>query len=258
MCFDVSQLINDMTNEIDRFNNTNFDNNNLISSVKSFKNKAQNYYHVNGFTHPSLLVFCNKNNQLGLDQFSWGLIPHWVATESQAKSISNKTINARGETIFQKPSFRDAAIGHRIVIPLNGFYEHHHKKGKKLPYFIKSQDGRRLMLAGIASEWLDGNASIIKTFSIVTCSANDTMTFIHNNPKLKAPRMPLILDDENLNTWIYGTEEEVKRLIRPNSNIKLDYYTVRPIRGKNYKGNIASIQEKYNFAEDYRPPTLFD
>ena len=113
------------------------------------------------------------------------------------------------------------------------------------------------MLAGIASDWLDRNASILKTFSVVTCSANETMTFIHNNPKLKAARMPLILDDKNLNQWIYGTVEEAKTLIRPNTNIELDYYTVSPIRGKNYKGNRPLIQEEYTYAEDYEPPTLF-
>jgi putative SOS response-associated peptidase YedK len=257
MCFDVSQVLTDMQKEINRFKTPNRDDHHLHKTIMTFQNKAQNYYHVNGFNHPRLIVFYNENNQLGFDLFSWGLIPHWVATESQAKSISNKTINARGETIFEKPSFRDAAKGCRVIVPLDGFFEHHHKKGKKIPYFIKSKNGQRLMMAGIASEWLDGNANVLKTFSIVTCSANETMTFIHNNPKLTAPRMPLILNEDNLNQWIFGNVEEARSLIRPNTSIELDYYTVRPIRGKKYPCNLLEIQQKYTCPETYEPPTLF-
>jgi len=257
MCFDASQIINDIQKEIKRFKTSERNVSQILAKGSVFENKSENYYHVSGFTHPSFAAFHNKNDQLDLDLFSWGLIPHWVATESQAKSISNKTINARGETIFEKPSFRDAAKGCRVIVPLDGFFEHHHKKGKKIPYFIKSKNGQRLMMAGIASEWLDGNANVLKTFSIVTCSANETMTFIHNNPKLTAPRMPLILNEDNLNQWIFGNVEEARSLIRPNTSIELDYYTVRPIRGKKYPGNLLEIQQKYTCPETYEPPTLF-
>ena len=257
MCFDASQIIKDIQKEIRRFKASERNISEILSKGKYLEAKSENYYHVSAFNHPSIAAFYNKDNQLDLELFSWGLIPHWVETEEKAGDIAIKTLNARGETIFEKPSFRYAAEHFRVIVPLNGFYEHHHKKNKKLPYFIKSGDGRRLMVAGIATEWLNGEAEITKTLSIVTCSANETMTFIHNNPKLKAARMPLILDDENLNQWIYGSTEEAKSLIRPNISIEMDYYTVKPVRGKKYIGNSPEIQEKHIYPETYEPPTLF-
>ena len=257
MCFDASQIIKGIQKEIRRFKASERNISEILNKGKSLEANAENYYHVSAFTHPSVAAFYNKNDQLDLELFSWGLIPHWVETEEKARDIAIKTLNARGETIFEKPSFRYAAEHCRVVVPLDGFYEHHHKKAKKLPYFIRSVDGRRLMVAGIASEWLNGAAEIVKTLSIVTCSANECMTFIHNNPKLKAARMPLILDDEHLNQWIYGTPGEAKSLIRPNTSVDMDYFTVKPVRGKKYIGNYPEIQEKHIYPENYEPPTLF-
>ncbi len=192
-----------------------------------------------------------------MDFFSWGLIPRWVNTALEAKQLAQKTLNARGETIFEKPSFREAAKQRRIVLPLDGFFEHHHKKGKKIPHFIQAADGRRLMVAAIASEWLNTDSKTIKTLSIVTCTANKTMAYIHNNPKLNGPRMPLLLDDDQLVQWLTAAPNLAQEIIKPNQNIALSYFPVRPLRGKLYKGNYPTIQQKYVYPETYNPPSLF-
>lgn len=258
MCFDASQIAKGIHQEINRFKQTP-----TISTESIAKNDlakeqiATNYYHVNGFSHPELLAFEWNKTGLQIDFFNWGLIPHWVNTAAEAKQMARKTLNARGETIFEKPSFREAARQHRIVLPLDGFFEHHHKKGKKIPHFIQAADGRRLMVAAVASEWLNSGATTTKTLSIVTCTANKTMAYIHNNPKLKGPRMPLLLDDEQLTLWLTATPNLAQEIIRPNQKIALSYFPVRPLRGNLYTGNHPTIQQKYVYPETYNPPNLF-
>ena len=222
------------------------------------KGKPQNkYYHVNGFQHPKLVAFQRRGDRLVIDQFTWGLIPHWTKDETQAHEIWNKTLNARGETIFEKPSFRDAAKSERIVIPLDGFYEHHHKKGKTFPYFIQREDKESLLVGGLASEWHNPvTGKLIRSLSIVTTKANPFMQEIHNTPKLKEARMPLLLNDEDTQDWMSGEQETVEAFIQPSS-MKLKAHTVRSLRGKDAQGNAPEVQAQFSYAALYEPPTLF-
>jgi putative SOS response-associated peptidase YedK len=257
MCFDAAQTHKNLHKEALRFQK-----NKKSVSLRpdwgiTLKQKAVNYYHINGFNHPQLVAFQWSESFLSAHFFRWGLIPRWVNSAEKAAQLAQKTLNARGETIFEKPSFRDAAKHRRIVVPLDGFYEHHHKNGKKIPHFIQAADKRRLMVAAIASEWLNTHSETVYTFSIVTCEGNDTMAHIHNNPKLKGPRMPLLLDDENLMTWLTAPPSLAQEIIKPNHKIALNYYPVRPLRGKLYLGNCPEIQQEYQYPETYDPPTLF-
>lgn len=222
------------------------------------KSKPQNkYYHVNGFQHPNLLAFQRREDRLIVDQFTWGLIPHWTKDETQAQEIWDKTLNARGETIFDKPSFQSAASSNRIVIPLDGFYEHHHKKGKTFPYFIQREDKESLLVGGLASEWKNPmTGELIRSLSIVTTKANPFMQEIHNNPKLKEARMPLLLDEEYIQDWMSGDQATAEVLIQPAS-VKLKAHTVRSLRGKGATGNVPEAQAPFSYAALYEPPTLF-
>ncbi len=215
------------------------------------------YYHVNGFDHPELVAFYKKENRLELDHFTWGLIPHWVKDENQATDIWNKTLNARGETLFEKPSFKDAAESNRVVIPLDGFFEHHHKKGKTFPHYIQQSDGENMLVAGLSSEWTNpATGEMIPTLTIVTTRGNDLMSEIHNNPKLKEPRMPLILDEQEVPKWLEGDTEDIQSLIRP-SEVEIKAHTVRRLKGKNAIGNVPKAQEEYHYPELDEPLTLF-
>ncbi|GAB5417660.1 MAG: hypothetical protein Crog4KO_26460 [Crocinitomicaceae bacterium] len=215
------------------------------------------YYHVSGFEHPELLAFHKRDGHLELDHFTWGLIPHWVKDENQATDLWNKTLNARGESMLDKPSFRDAAALGRIVIPLDGFFEHHHKNGKSFPHFIRQQDGERLLVGGISSEWTNPNSGkLIQSMSIVTTKGNTMMQHIHNNPKLKEARMPLLLDQESIPTWLDGSMDEIQSLIQPSS-INLAAHTVKRLKGKSALGNVPEALQEFNYPELDDPLTLF-
>jgi putative SOS response-associated peptidase YedK len=216
-------------------------------------------FHAHGFQHPKLALFDWQNNAMNIELGRWGLVPHWVKDNEQAKQIRSKTLNARGESIFEKPSFRDAAKKGRCIIPLDGFFEHHHKNGRTFPYFIQHKDRKSLLVGGLQSSWLDPiNEEIMCTVTIVTTPGNKLMSQIHNNPRLEGPRMPLILESEDAEQWLKGSEKEVRELIKPNIKQKLESYSVRPLRGNNYIGNCEEVQDAYEYPELNEPPTLFD
>lgn len=224
---------------------------------KKHHKTSSKYYHVNGFEHPELVAFHKQNGTLEVDHFTWGLIPHWVKDENQAKEIWNKTLNARGETIFDKPSFKDAATHGRVVIPLDGFFEHHHKNGKTFPHFIQQQNGESMLTAGLSSEWTHPTTGeIIKSMTIVTTQGNELMKTIHNSPKLKEARMPLILNETNIDAWLQGELIEIESIMQP-SKIALKAHTVRKLKGKNALGNVPEVQEEHYYADMEDPLTLF-
>ncbi len=134
-------------------------------------------FHVSGFSHPEMIIYTDTGAPM---LSTWGLVPHWVKDKVQLKKIWNSTLNARGETIFEKPSFRDAAKHKRCLICVDGFYEHHHTAGETFPFYITTQNGDPLILAGLWSEWTDRDTGeILNTFSIVTTKANSLMAKIH-------------------------------------------------------------------------------
>lgn len=224
---------------------------------KKRKKPQSKYYHANGFDHPELIAFHRQNGTLELDHFTWGLIPHWVKDENQATDIWNKTLNSRGETMFEKPAFRDAATFSRVIIPLDGFFEHHHKHGQTFPHFIQQENNESLLAGGISSEWNHPQTGeIVRSLSIVTTKGNALMQHIHNNPKLKEARMPLLLQEADINTWFEGEIDAISSLIHP-SNIDLKAHTVRRLKGKNALGNVPEVLQEHYYPELEDPLTLF-
>ena len=206
-------------------------------------------HHASGFSHPELLIYTNESPEFPTVA-TWGLVPHWVKDEEQQKKIWNNTLNARGETIFEKPSFRQAAKNNRCIIYIDGFYEHHHFNKKTYPFFIQRKNKNPITLAGLWSEWINPETNgRMNTFSIVTTEGNYLMTKIHNNPKIKGPRMPLILSDEHEDEWLNPIADEkdkkkIKDLIQSYSEEELIAHTVRKLRGKEYAGNIEAISDE--------------
>lgn len=212
-------------------------------------------YHTSGFNHPSVLIYTDEDPYFPTVS-TWGLIP---SNAYDKNAIWNKTLNARGETIFKRPSFRDSAKNKRCLIKVDGFYEHHHYGGQTYPFFIFNRDNEPITLAGLWSVWEDEkNGGHWNTFAIVTTKANPLMAKIHNNPKLEEPRMPLILSPEHEDDWITSFDEELwekgqkktlEELIRPYPEEKLNYYTVDRLRGKEYAGNVPEISEPLEYPE---------
>ena len=211
-------------------------------------------HHASGFSHPKLLIYTDRSPDFP-EVSSWGLVPHWVKDRAQLKKLWNNTLNARGETIFEKPSFREAAKNSRCIIYIDGFYEHHHFNGKTYPFFIQLKNQSPMALAGLWSEWNDGETkTMLNSFSIVTTTGNSLLAKIHNNPKLKGPRMPVILPSELEDHWLNPISDELDQkqletLITAFPENELKAYTVGRLRGKEYRGNIPTISEEVVYEE---------
>lgn len=130
----------------------------------------------------------------------WGLIPFWEKTAEKANEIRKLTYNAKADTVFEKPSFREPIKKHRCLVPSTGFFEwHHNSDGTKMPYFIRLKDGDIFSMAGIYDEWRNPETGkILRTFSILTTEANQLLAKMHNAKK----RMPVILSAANKLYWL--------------------------------------------------------
>jgi putative SOS response-associated peptidase YedK len=138
-----------------------------------------------------------------LDFFSWGLIPSWA----KDPSIGNRMINARAETLSEKPSFLAAFRRRRCLIPADGFYEWKAEPGKKTktPMYIHMKSGGPFAFAGLWESWNSPDGSNIRSCSIVTTTPNALMQKIHN-------RMPVILPSSSYDLWLEPAEVDPKKL----------------------------------------------
>jgi putative SOS response-associated peptidase YedK len=165
-----------------------------FNKSKSFKQK----YHVGFYDQIKLPVITNEEPEK-INLFDWGLIPFWVKDQQTANSISKKTANARCESIFEKPSFRNSAEKKRCLVLADGFYEWRNFMGHNYPYFIHLKNNEPFAMAGLWDTWKNKKTNVqINSFSIITTNANTMLEIIHNKKK----RMPVILKDEDLETWI--------------------------------------------------------
>jgi putative SOS response-associated peptidase YedK len=194
------------------------------------------YYFVSGFSHPQMPLVTAS----GLKLSGWGLIPFWTKSPATAQKIRSGTLNAVGETVFDKPSFRSSIRQKRCILPVSGFYEWREYRGTKYPYYIQSNDGNLMSLGCIYDEWTNPETGeIIQTFSIITTPANDLLEVIHNRKK----RMPLILPVDKEKEWLTPllNNEEIKSLIKPLDHKKLNAHTVS--RQLNYSRNERDTPE---------------
>jgi putative SOS response-associated peptidase YedK len=142
-----------------------------------------------------------------LEIFQWGLIPSWA----KDPKIGNKLINARAETLAEKPSFRTALKRRRCLVVADGFYEWKKDGARKIPMYITMEDGRPFGFAGLWEVWQPPDGSLLKTCTIITTEPNALTEQIHN-------RMPAILPPEAYDAWLKPGElpaEQVLPLLRP-------------------------------------------
>ena len=259
MCYETSQLTEKIYREAIRLGADLDEIDRLKIKWDQLKAEHPGYYHTSGFSHPKLAILFLENKKIDIKLSSWGLIPRWIKDEASAQNISNKTINARGETLFDKASFKLAAKMGRCILPMDGFFEHQYKNGKVYPYYISHSNEKRLFIGGITDQWINKNTGeIIESFSIVTTPGNKLLSEIHNNPKLEGPRMPLILNQEDSEQWFNGNQDEIKELIKPNNKIDLKSHTVQKLKGSKYCGNHQAVQEHFHYQELNSSPDLFD
>lgn len=213
----------------------------------------EKYYHVSGFAHPKIMVFTDKDPYKP-QAFNWGLIAPWCKDEVTAKKSMQQCLNARGETIFEKASFKASAKSKRCLVYLDAFYEHHHIGKNTFPFRISLKDEKPMPVAGLWTEWANpqGTGEVINTFTIVTTKGNPLMAKIHNNPKAEmGPRMPVILSKETQDAWLdsKATQKDIEELIKPCDENLLQFHTVNRLNGKAYMGNKPEIREPFKYAE---------
>lgn len=125
-----------------------------------------------------------------LEEMRWGLIPHW----SKEKKTNILLINARVETLKEKPSYKSLIKKHRCLVPADGFYEWQETKAGKQPHRIVRNDGSLFAFVGLYDIWQKGDV-IVRSFTIITTEANTRLRQIHE-------RMPVILTKENEERWL--------------------------------------------------------
>lgn len=159
-----------------------------------------------------------KTKSRAMSLMKWGLIPTW----SKDPSIGQKMINARSETVDQKPSFKGPFKYKRCLIPADGFYEWKRLDGAKQPYFIKRVDDKPMAFAGLWDYWGGADGSELETCTIITTEANEIMQPIHE-------RMPVILKESEFDVWLDPRIQEpilLKQYLKPFPSEELETYPV--------------------------------
>lgn len=195
---------------------------------------VQPIYHSSGFKLPDHLCILNTEPE-NIQYVKWGLVPHWVRGEDMAGKIRFRTLNARSETIFEKPSFKGPIRSSRCLVLVDGFFEFKDVNGKKFPYLIRLKSEEAFALAGIWDTW-----SGKRTFSIVTTEANPLMAEIHNTKK----RMPVILPRKLEREWLDPEVDEsgLKELMVPYDDSDMRAHPVsRDLTKREIDTNVPEI-----------------
>ncbi|WP_332445051.1 SOS response-associated peptidase [Wolinella succinogenes] len=151
----------------------------------------------------------------------WGLVPHWA----KDLSIGNHMINARCETVHEKPAFRIAIRARRCIIPASGFFEWDHSGKVRVPHYITLKDGSPLAFAGIWDAWKSPEGETIESCSILTTTSNRLVAALHD-------RMPVILHPTEFSLWLdrsMNKPEKLQRLYQPYPSDLLQEWEVSSI-----------------------------
>lgn len=145
----------------------------------------------------------------------WGLVPSWA----KDIDIGARMINARSETVAEKPAFRRAFKKHRCLVPADGLYEWQKTKTGKQPYRIAMRGDALFAFAGLWEQWQSPDGSVLESCTIVTTTATPMLTPIH-------PRMPVILQPQDYSLWLNGEPQDAAGLLQPFSGEELYAYPI--------------------------------
>ena len=179
--------------------------------------------------------------------FQWGLIPPWA----KDPSIGNRMINARRETLAERPSFRDAFRAQRCLVIADGFYEWRRAaRGPKTPYYVRLKSHEPFTFAGLWSRWRPPSGDDVLTCTIVTGDANELLEPIHD-------RMPVVIPPANRDAWLdpeHREAESLLALLRTGDPQEMEMYPVsRYVNSPANEGARCIEVEK----EPEEPPSLF-
>jgi putative SOS response-associated peptidase YedK len=159
-----------------------------------------------------------EDNRPVLSLRRWGLVPSWA----KDSKIGNRLINARAETVAEKPSFRSALRRRRCLVPADGFYEWAGSKGSKRPYFIGLEARALFAFAGLWERWTDPEGEPLESCTLLTTAAAEQLRALHD-------RMPVIVDPADYGLWMNPQVEEpdlVSPVVDRNLGGALDFYPV--------------------------------
>lgn len=165
----------------------------------------------------STVLHTAENNNRQFQQLRWGLIPSWA----KDPQIGARLINARAETVAEKPSFRSAFRHRRCLVVADGFYEWQRQERKKQPYYFRFQNEQPFAFAGLWERWRSPDGEEIQSCTILTTEANDVLRPIHD-------RMPVILDSKDYDLWLDPAVQkpELLQLLRPYKSEEMTSYAV--------------------------------
>ena len=156
-----------------------------------------------------------------LSDLRWGLIPSWA----KDPKVGDRMINARAESLADKPAYERAFRRHRCLVPAEGFYEWHGRGSRKQPMFVHRRDGEPMAFAGLWAAWRDAHdadGEWLRSCAIVTTNANDALAPLHD-------RMPVVLEERDWDRWLdpdSGDVDTLSDLLRPASDDLLVAYPV--------------------------------
>jgi putative SOS response-associated peptidase YedK len=179
-------------------------------------------------------VVRSSENTRRLDLLRWGFMPSWA----KDLSIGSRMINARSESLPDKPAFRKAVRFRRCIVPASGFYEWKPDGSRKVPYYIRLSDGTPMGLAGIWEAWKTPEGFFLETFTILTTSANPLITPIHD-------RMPVILHPDAYDLWLdkgVSNPEQLQLLYPPYPADLMTLYPVSTLVNSPQNDNPACIE----------------
>ena len=164
-----------------------------------------------------------KNSPNSVVMMRWGFIPFWA----KDPKIGNRLINARAETVAEKPAFRTPFKKHRCLVLADGFYEWDKKGVKRVPYRVVLKDERPFAFAGICDYWKDEKGKELKSFSIITTDANEMIAKIHD-------RMPVILSKKDEKVWLDPALDITKaiKMLHPYPSEEMKMYPVSTLVNK--------------------------
>lgn len=186
-----------------------------------------------------------------LDVLRWGLVPHWAKDALGAARL----INARAESVADKPAFRDAFAKRRCLVPMDGFYEWRKQGGTKQPFACALRSGEPMACAGLWEGWRQPDGAWLKTYAIITCAAAGRQALLHD-------RMPVILPPAAWETWLdpQATRAALAALLVPLEDAHLAFWPVAPRVGRvaeNDAGLLARDPRANAPAELDDPPPRF-
>jgi putative SOS response-associated peptidase YedK len=170
-------------------------------------------------TQPVAVVANDGKHQL--DFFVWGLIPFWA----KDPGIGSRMINARAETLQEKPAFRNAFRRRRCLILADGFYEWRKDAGGKTPMYLRLANGKPFAFAGLWEAWNSPEGTEVLSCTIITTEPNELVATIHN-------RMPVILPEEAYSQWLQSWEMDpgsLVQLLKPHPSQAMQAYAVSPL-----------------------------